>query len=265
MENQEIVTINGANALEVINRSEVEMQISTAKKFPRNLDAIINDVKMLAAHDPETAASCYYNVDGIEGLSVRFAEILAYSWGNLRVATRIVGQDQKTITAQAVCFDLEKNLAVSTEVQASILNKKGERFHDRLIVTTGKAAAAKAFRDAVYKVIPRASLKVVLDEVKAVAAKQVASLSDMRAALVNWFAHRGVQCKDLLEYVGVSNIEELTPEQCLQLKGVSIAINDGEVTAEAAILDVLRERRRAAEAEKKATSNQDKVAQAMAK
>ena len=148
-------------------------------------------------------------------------------------------------------------------MQASILNKKGERFHDRLIVTTGKAAAAKAFRDAIYKVVPRASLKVVIDEVRAVAAKQVASLSDMRAGLVNWFAQRGVSAKDLLEYVGVGNIEELTPEQCLQLKGVSIAINDGEVTAEAAILDVIKERRRAAEADKKATTNKDKVAQAM--
>lgn len=264
MEDNTLTLIESSNALEVINRSEVDMQIATAKKYPRKLSNIIEEITELATHDPETAAACYYNVDGIQGLSVRFAEILAYSWGNLRVATRIVGQDAKTITAQAICFDLEKNLAVSTEVQASILNKQGQRFHDRLIVTTGKAAASKAFRDAIYKVVPRASLKAVLDQVKMVAARQIADLSTMRKGLVDWFSKRGIKEKDLLEYMGIDNIEEMAADMCLQLKGLSVAINEGEVTAEAAITDELKARRKAAKAEAEATTKKEKVAQAMA-
>lgn len=269
MEDNTLTLIESSNALEVINRSEVDMQIATAKKYPRKLSNVIEEITELATHDPETAAACYYNLEVskgqvVNGLSVRFAEILAYSWGNLRVATRIVGQDAKTITAQAICFDLEKNLAISTEVQASILDKQGNRFHDRLIVTTGKAAASKAFRDAIYKVVPRASLKAVLDQVKLVAAKQVVDLTTMRNSLIEWYGKRGIKEKDLLEYMGVDVKEEMTADMCLQLKGLSVAINEGEVTAEAAITDELKARRKAAKAEAEATTKKEKVAQAMA-
>ena len=66
------------------------------------------------------------------------AEIIANAWTNLRVATRIIGNDGRMITAQAVCHDLETNVAVCKEVKRSIVTKKGYTFSQDMQVVTEK-------------------------------------------------------------------------------------------------------------------------------
>ena len=115
MEN-EVIQVQQADMLSALNRSEIDQQVATAKQYPRDLQAVLNQIQTYATMDSDTAAECFYvlrrnagngNQQTIEGLSVRMAEIIAGAWGNLRVATRIIGNDGKTITAQAVCHDLE--------------------------------------------------------------------------------------------------------------------------------------------------------------
>lgn len=134
----EIIEIKQADMLTAINRAEVDIQISTAKQYPRDLNAVLNKIATYATMDKETAEDCFYvlrrkDANGqnsvIEGLSVRMAEIIAGAWGNLRVQTHIVGNDGRMITAQAICHDLETNFAVSKEVKRSIVTKKGTHTH----------------------------------------------------------------------------------------------------------------------------------------
>ena len=115
MEN-EIIEVKQAEMLAAINRTEVDMQIATAKQYPRDLSQVLNKIATFAKMDKETAEDCFYVLrrkdrDGndslIEGLSVRMAEIIASAWGNLRIQTRIIGNDGRMITAQAMCHDLE--------------------------------------------------------------------------------------------------------------------------------------------------------------
>ena len=95
----EVIQIQQAEMLQAINRSEVDMQVSTAKQYPRELPKVLNQIATYATMDVETASECFYvlrrNGDNggsaIEGLSVRMAEIIAGAWGNLRVQTRIIG------------------------------------------------------------------------------------------------------------------------------------------------------------------------------
>ena len=153
----EIVQVNQAEMLQAINRSEVDMQISTAKAYPRDVQAAIKRIEDLASLDRETAEDWFYVLrrngaagqTTIEGLSVRMAEIIAGAWGNLRVQARIIGNDGKTITAQAVCHDLETNFAVSVEVKRRITDKQGRTYSEDMQVVTGNAACAIAFRNAV--------------------------------------------------------------------------------------------------------------------
>ncbi len=108
MEN-EIIEIRQSDMLTAINRAEVDIQISTAKQYPREVSRVLNQIKTYATMDMETAEDCFYalrrgkgsDAQVIEGISVRLAEIIAGAWGNLRVQTRIIGNDGKTITAQA--------------------------------------------------------------------------------------------------------------------------------------------------------------------
>ena len=120
--------------MEAINRSEIDGQLATAHKFPRDITQCKQNMVALAAMDDDVAYNCFYHLerkdkDGhvsiIEGPSVRFTEIISACWKNLRIAGRIIANDGKTITAQGVCHDLESNVAYSVEVKRSILTSKG--------------------------------------------------------------------------------------------------------------------------------------------
>ena len=116
---EEIIQVKSADMLEAINRSEIDMQIATARRFPRDVEQAKKRIVSLACQDKNIAYNCFYHLERtekkqdehgqwrdtktvIEGLSVRMAEIIATSWGNLRCAARIIGNDGKQITAQGV-------------------------------------------------------------------------------------------------------------------------------------------------------------------
>jgi len=111
-----------------ITRAETDIQIMTAKKYPRNIKKFRQDAMSMATQDAETAASCFYKLKRghgedtkiIEGPSVRLAEIVANAWGNMRYGARIVNEGEKEVTAQGVAHDLEKNVASTIEVARRI-------------------------------------------------------------------------------------------------------------------------------------------------
>lgn len=224
--------------------------------------------------DVETASDCFYalyrkNSDGsdqvIEGLSVRMAEIIAGAWGNLRIATRIIGNDGKTITAQAVCHDLETNVAISTEVKRSILTKKGYTFSQDMQVVTGNAAAAIAFRNAVLKVIPKAVTKKVINEVQLVAQGQAMDLERQRQTLIQYFAKFKVSEQMIYDLFEIKTRDEIDKEKVMILKGLYNAIKEGTTSVQEAFLKPVEERKLAIEAKKKAEETKSKAASAMNK
>lgn len=273
MEN-EIIQVQQADVLQAMNRAEIDQQVSTAKQYPRHLPTVLNQIQTYATMDVDTASECFYvlhrNGSGgasqtIEGLSVRMAEIIAGAWGNLRVATRIIGNDGKTITAQAVCHDLETNVAISTEVKRSILTKQGYTFSQDMQVVTGNAAAAIAFRNAVLKVIPKAVTKRVIEEVKKVAMGQALDLEQQRQVLIQYFAKFNVTEQMIFDLLQITKREELDKERVFLLKGIYNAIKEGDTTVQEAFLKPVEERKQALEAKKKSEEVKSKAAAAMKK
>ena len=81
MEN-DIIEIKQAEMLAGITRSEIDIQIATAKQYPRDLNTVLNKIATYATMDRETAEDCFYvlrrkdangNDNTIEGLSIRMA------------------------------------------------------------------------------------------------------------------------------------------------------------------------------------------------
>lgn len=262
----EIIEIKQAEMLQAINRSEVDMQISTAKQYPRNLPEVLNKILTYATMDTETAEDCFYVLkrggSTIEGLSVRMSEIIAGAWGNLRVQTRIIGNDGKTITAQGVCHDLETNVAVSVEVKRRITDKYGKTFSEDMQVVTGNAASAIAYRNAVLKVVPKAVTKKVIAEVKKVALGQSLDLETSRQNMIAYFAKLGVTKEMLLEYLGITKVEEIDKEAVFELRATANAIKEGTTTVKESFIKPIEERRQAEEAKKKAEAIKAKAAEA---
>lgn len=267
------MVVQQADMLQALNRSEVDIQIATAKQYPRDLQATLNKIETYATMDKETAEDCFYvlrrkGAGGqdsiIEGLSVRMAEIIAGAWGNLRIATRIIGNDGKTITAQAVCHDLETNLAVSKEVKRRIVNKYGQTFSEDMQVVTGNAAASIAFRNAVLAVIPKAVTKKVINEVKKVALGQSIDLEQSRQNLLAYFNKIGVTQEQLFFYLGVKTIAEIDKQMIFELRATANAIKEGTTTVEESFVKPYQQAQLQKEAEKNTSEAQNKAAAAIA-
>lgn len=274
METLQVTKIQRVEALEALNRSEIDMQIATAKKYPRDIMASINRVVSLATVDENTAEECFYSLkrrgaDGgdtfITGPSVRLAEIVAASWGNIRVAAQVVGNDGRFITARGTCLDLETNNAVSVEVQRRICDKYGKPYSDDMQVVTGNAAAAIAFRNAIFKVVPMSTFGPAIEAIKKKAAGQAENLPETIQKMLRYYASIGVTEDMVLVYLGVSHRDEIDAEMIESLRGVKNAIKEGMTTARESFINPYNERNKAASQGKKEGAMKDKVAAAMKK
>lgn len=271
--NDNIIEIKQADMIQAINRAEIDIQVSTAKQFPRDISATLNKIATYATMDKETAEDCFYVLrrkgsngqdSVIEGLSVRMAEIIAGCWGNIRVQTRIIGNDGKMITAQAICHDLETNFAVSKEVKRRITDRNGRTFSEDMQVVTGNAAASIAFRNAVLAVIPKAVTKKVVNEVKQVALGQAIDLDTAKANCLANFAKAGVTEDMILQYLGINSVAEIDKEAIFELRATWNAIKEGTTTVQESFISPALEAKKAEQAQKKATTAEDKATKAMA-
>lgn len=269
----DIIELKQAEAIQAITRAEVDMQIATAKQYPRDITQALAKIKACAMLDKETAMECFYslrrkdasgNDNQIEGLSVRMAEIIASAWGNIRVQTRIVGNDGKQITAQAICHDLESNTAVSKEVSRSIVNRYGKTFSQDMVIVTGNAASSIAFRNAVLAVIPKAITKNIIKEVKQLAMGKTLNLEENRRNVITYYNRAGATTDQLLDYLDITSVDDITEEHIFELRALRNAIEEGTTTIKETFTDPAKEAKRAAEAVKKATSAKDMAAAAMA-
>ena len=268
MSNQNQIQIQQQAMLEAINRTEIDMQIATAKRYPRDTKRVLERIRESATEDITIAQECFYSLprDGksVEGVSVRMAEIMAGAWGNLRVQTRVIGNDGKTITAQGICHDLETNVAVSVEVKRSIVNKYGKTYSEDMQVVTGNAASAIAFRNAVLKIIPKATTNKTIEEVKKVAMGKMKDLKTSREQCVEVFKQFKVTEEMLCELLEVEKISDINQEQLFTLRGLYNAIKEGTTTIEEAFQDV-RSKSQAKSAMAKAQEAKAKAQAAMNK
>jgi CRISPR/Cas system-associated exonuclease Cas4 (RecB family) len=234
----EVMQVSNAESLAALTRSEIDVQIATAKQYPRNLARVLGNIETLATMDEEVAGSCFYTLRRqgkvIEGPSVRRAEIIASSWGNLRVQARIIGNDGKMITAQGVCHDLESNYAVSLEVKRRITDKHGKTFSEDMQVVTGNAACAIAMRNALFKVVPAALVKKVIDKAKKVSLGESMTLETSRAKMLQYFKTIGVEEKQILDYLSIEKVDEINIDMVVELRGLANAIKEGTTTAKEA-------------------------------
>lgn len=221
-----------------MTRAEVDIQIATARKYPRQLSLVKQRMLSFATLDEETAAGCFYTLparkggDGkpLQGPSIRLAEIAINSFQHIRAGSRIIADDGKFITAQGVVHDLENNVCVSIEVKRRVTGKDGRRYSDDMIATTGNAACSIALRNAAYRVIPLALVKPVYEAAKRLAIGDGKSLVQRRSACLAHFAKLGVPSEKIFAAVSVRSAEDIQLEHLETLMGFATAIKDGEVS-----------------------------------
>lgn len=215
-------------------RTEIDIQIATAKKYPRQYGRVFDMVKTICTKSQAIAESMFYVLPRagkkIEGESIRFAEIVANAWGNLRVGAKVVSIDEDFVTALGFAHDLESNTAQAIEVRRKIKDKNGVRFNEDMIVVTANAAMAIAKRNAIFAVVPKAFFSDIMPEIKNVAVGKGLDLNTKRNYLITAFSKLGIPEKQLLSVINKGSLAEISDEDCIEMKGIYNSIKDGLAT-----------------------------------
>lgn len=234
----ELATIE--NNLYQHDKALIDVQIATAKAYPRNIMQCISNIKALIISDVETAQSCIYTLPKgktVKGPSINLAKMIVQEYGNIRIEDRIVGYDETHVTCEATCFDLEKNLAKRTTIRRSILNKDGDRYSEDLIVTTGNATSAIALRNAILTVVGKqvvdqlfktATLKIVGDV--STGEKLKAKATDVVNGLIKIYHSKKLTEQEILRTIKKESISHITTADILSLVGFEETIKTGEVS-----------------------------------
>jgi len=227
-----------SSTISLLNKSEIDQQITTAHKFPRSIKAFRNEALQMVTLSESVAQECIYALPRdskvIEGPSARFAEVVASAWGNNRAGARVISDQGDFVTAQGVFHDLEKNVAITYEVQRRIVDKHGRRFKPDMIGVTANAACSIALRNAILKGVPKAFWSDMYEAARAVVMGDFKTLANRRAEAMKAFQAYGVTEAQIFATLEVSGIEDIGLEKLATLRGILTAIKDGDTTPEQA-------------------------------
>lgn len=240
LNNNEEVTIieGGIEILEAQERAAIDIQVATAKRYPRNLRRVLDNSVVIATMNKATAETCRYakpvGNKTINGPSVHLARIICQQYGNIRVQQRIKSIEHKSIIAEAVAFDMETNYAVSVEARRSIVTKSGQRYTDSVIETNAMAILAIAERNAILKVIPKSIIDHVYSEAFKCAYGDLsdnAKLLKERERIFKEFKNTyGAEEADVIKIIGLNTKEAIAAENIADLVGILQSLKDKEIT-----------------------------------
>lgn len=244
MDNTEesIVELVDVSVIYQQDKAACDIQVSTAHAYPRNIKRAVENAIAIVTMDMEIAKSCTYSVPragkAITGPSTHLANILSQCWGNMRVESKVVLIEQKQVTSEGVCWDLESNLAKKTQVKRSIVSSSGRRYSEDMITVTGNAGNSIASRNAIFSVIPRGIVDKVYNAAKdkitgdiSDATKLIARRKQVFDGLIQTY---GVTEKEILSAVGKAAIDHIGADELVVLIGIGTAIKDGDTTVEQA-------------------------------
>lgn len=233
------------STVQAMERAQVDNQVATAHQFPRKLTEFRQRATTMATIDPETAESCHYirpvgrELDKMtgkwvekyaEGPSIRAAEIVAAAYGNIRVKAFVVEQTERFVRCEGQAWDLESNYAASVQATESTVKKDGTPYGERQRAVAAKALQSKVYRDALFKVVPKALCKTVLDAAKQVASKATKSIEERRSSAKAWISKLKMDNAEARVFaaLGVTGWDDMGVQQFEILRGLINGINDGE-------------------------------------
>lgn len=239
----QVATPSQSQLVETLDRAEranIDIQVSTAKQYPRSISRCANNAIAIATMDKETAQSCGYALPRggkpITGPSVHLAKIIAQQYGNLRAEAKVVEITDKQVVSRGTAWDLENNYAVAFEVRRSIVGKNGNRFTDDMITVTGNAANSIAYRNAIFGVVP----KSITDKAYQAAQHLITGdLSDeeklikRRDSAVKHFVDTyGITEEEVVKLCGKHTVNQIQASEIALLLGFAQSLRDGDTTVD---------------------------------
>lgn len=258
--------INAA-AMGAREEAAVKARVMLARANPRDWDVVRTRV-LKDCRRPGFAKTAVYSVPRagkvIQGLSIRFAEDIARTMGNLWVSSMIISETRDQRTVDVFAMDLETNF---TESQQAIMSRTVERranrdgtppvsldavlgerrnsYGDKVFIcmatdeemlTKQNALVSRIRRNKILEMVPAD----ILEEAKATALK-VAADEDAKdpdaakKAVLDGFASISVSADALKSFISAkygTTLDMLRPDVLAELRGIFHAVRDNMATWE---------------------------------
>lgn len=224
--------------------AEEESRAGLARKYPRDvkavLDGILSEIKLEPATAPRMFYSIPYQQKGggtkpVEGLSIKFATLSLRHYGNASAVSKVVDEGEDYVDVIGICHDYQTNTTIGRTLRCSRYSKvAGEMARlneDRYALKIG-ATASKAVRNAILDTVPD-FIKSRCEEVvkKLAGGKGPTDPVERVDRFVKAFAGEGVD-QEMLEALIGKPLSTMQPDDARKLNGALTAIREGFASVE---------------------------------
>lgn len=213
--------------------AEVQAAYVIAKKFPRNEH--LSYMKILeACKRPFLAEQAMYAYPKggsmVTGPSIRLAEVMARSWGNMDFGMRELAQSNGSSTVEAYAIDLETNTISRVIFQVPHVRdtKKGRvKLTDaRDIYEMIANQGSRRLRRCILELMAPDVVEAAIEQVKKTLQNGDIPIADQARKMVVAFDELGVKVEHLEKRLG-HKLDAIIPQEMVTLKGIYKSIKDG--------------------------------------
>jgi hypothetical protein len=243
-----------STALAAQAQAVIQARYIMAERHPRDLD-MVREKLIKECKRPNFCEVAIYNKPigkGVTGLSIRFAEAAIRCMTNIDISTQTIFDDEERRIVRVAVTDLEANVPYSQDVTITKsverrtlkqgetpirtrLNSQGQQLYilpgtDDDILNKQGALISKAVRTLGLRIIPGdladEAERLIRQTLKQ---KDTKDPDAARKHIFDGFAELGVSADQLKEYLG-DNVEGLSPKELSELRGLYVALRDGETS-----------------------------------
>lgn len=232
-----------AGAVEIESQraiAEAQGKLVIAKRFPRDENAAYAKI-MQACSRPGLAEEAIYSfprgTQRVTGPSIRLAEELARCWGNIDYGIRELSRRDGESEMEAYAWDLETNTITSQKFTVRHIRDRNSAnggaqvlTDERDIYEIGANMGARRLRARLLAIIPGDIIDAATEQCRAtLRGDSEVPLADRIRSLVAEFGKLGVK-QGLIETRAGKKVDELTPDDLVDLRGIYKSLRDGHST-----------------------------------
>lgn len=215
--------------------AEAQGKIFIAKRFPRDPNAVFEEVK-LACQQHSLASVAFYSVPrgeggSVTGPSIRLAEEIARAWGNLDWGHRELSRSEGKSEVEVYAWDMQTNTHSRRQITVMhVIDRrtgarpcKDQKEIDDLIANK----ASKQVRGRLLAILPKWLVEAAKDECRnTLASVNPDQLKNRVTAMIEAFSKFGVTKDQIAEYLG-HPIVAITGDDLAELTGIYNSIREG--------------------------------------
>jgi hypothetical protein len=232
--NGDVTTPRGHNQEVESSRavSEIKASIAIAKSFPRDQSGALTRILAMCSR-PTLAVKAFYEfIRGnteIKGASIRLAEAIAQSWGNIHFGVKELEQRGGESVVEAFAWDVETNTRqTKTFTVKHVRSTKAGTYpltDPRDIYEVVANNAARRLRACILGILPGDVVEAAEDECTKTLNKYVDSSPERLAAMVDRFEELGVS-KPALEAFIQTPVASISPAKIVKLLSICNSLSD---------------------------------------